>query len=131
MSEHPLPDWLRPIKRLAVICDIDDTICISFDQPLEHACALLARLDRTVEVHYVTARPGASRAGTERFLAEQRLPGWRNLHFCPDWCSSRRHKAEVIARLARHFRVIVSVGDHEEEEAASGGGRPLRAHHLR
>jgi hypothetical protein len=71
-----------PPRRRALICDIDDTLCVQFDVPIAAACALLAALDRGIEVHYVTARPEASRAGTERFLVEQRLPGWRNLHFC-------------------------------------------------
>jgi hypothetical protein len=119
MTEQ-LPDWLRPRPRPhAIVCDIDDTLCVQFDQPILAACRLLAALHRSVEVHYVTARPMASRAGTEKFLLDQRLPGWRNLHLCPDWQSSRAHKAEVIARLAREHRVIVSVGDHEEEELAS------------
>ncbi len=115
-----VPDWLRPRpKRRAIICDIDDTLCVQFDRPILVAVRLLAGLDRTVEVHYVTARPEASRPGTETFLAEHRLPGWRNLHFCPDWQSSRRHKAEVMARLAKEFDVLVSVGDHDEDEEAS------------
>jgi hypothetical protein len=119
MTEN-LPDWLRPRpKPHAIICDIDDTICVGFDQPILAAVRVLAALDRAIEVHYVTARPEASRAGTERFLMEHRLPGWRNLHFCPSWQSSRAHKVEVIARLARQHRVIVSVGDHDEEEQAS------------
>src|SRR4051794_35395409 len=101
MAEN-LPDWLRPRPRPpAIICDIDDTICVGFDQPILAAVRVLAALDRAIEVHYVTARPEVSREGTERFLMEHRLPGWRNLHFCPSWQSSRTHKAEVIARLAR------------------------------
>jgi phosphoglycolate phosphatase-like HAD superfamily hydrolase len=115
-----LPDWLRPRpKRCAIICDLDDTLCVQFDCPLPAGVACLAALDRAVEVHYVTARPEASRAGTEQFLVDHRLPGWRNVHYCPSWQSSRRHKAEVMARLAREYRVIVSVGDHDEEEQAS------------
>jgi hypothetical protein len=115
-----LPDWLRPRpKPLALICDIDDTLCVQFDRPVLAACSFLAALERAVEVHYVTARPEASRRGTEQFLADHRLPGWRNLHFCPPWQSSRAHKAAVIARLAREYAVVASVGDHEEEEVAS------------
>jgi phosphoglycolate phosphatase-like HAD superfamily hydrolase len=120
MNRPHLPDWLRPRpKARAVICDIDDTLCTQFDRPILAACKLLAALDRSIEVHYVTARPEASRRGTEQFLADQRLPGWRNLHFCPAWKSSRAHKAEVMARLARHYQVIVSIGDHDEDEEAS------------
>src|SRR5262249_23751125 len=97
----------------------DDTICVQFDQPILIACRTLVALDRGVEVHYVTARPEASRQGTEAFLVEHRLPGWRNLHFCPSWKSTRIHKTEVMQRLAREFAVLVSVGDHEEDELAS------------
>jgi phosphoglycolate phosphatase-like HAD superfamily hydrolase len=119
MSDN-LPEWLRPRPRTrAIICDVDDTICTAFACPIGAAIAVLAALDRSVEVHYVTARPEASRQGTEQFLADHRLPGWRNLHFCPNWQSSRTHKADVIARLARQYQVIVSVGDHDEEEQAS------------
>src|SRR5262249_54216694 len=96
-------DTLPPSDRRrtrAIICDTDDTICTGFDLPILAACEVLRALDRAIEVHYVTARPDASRAGTERFLQEHGLPGWSNLHFCPSWRSSREHKAEVIARLA-------------------------------
>lgn len=120
MAPESVPDWLRPRpKTRAVICDIDDTLCTQFDQPILTACKVLAALDRSIEVHYVTARPETSRRGTEQFLADQRLPGWRNLYFCPSWQSSRTHKAEVMARLARQYRVVVSIGDHDEDEQAS------------
>ena len=120
MSDNPFLDGARERPRpRAVICDIDDTICVQFDQPILVACQTLAALDRAIQVHYVTARPEASREGTEKFLLEQRLPGWRNLHFCPSWRSSREHKMEVMARLAREFLVLVSIGDHDEEETAS------------
>jgi hypothetical protein len=120
MSHESLADWLRQRpKTRAIICDIDDTLCVGFDRPILAACRFLAQLDRTIEVHYVTARPEASRPGTEQFLADQRLPGWRNLNFCPTWQSSRTHKAEVMARLARQYAVVVSIGDHDEDEQAS------------
>jgi phosphoglycolate phosphatase-like HAD superfamily hydrolase len=118
--DSSLNDWLRPRpKARAIICDIDDTLCVQFDQPLMAAMRCLAALDRSIEVHYVTARPEASRDGTEKFLVDHRLPGWRNMHFCPHWQSSSRHKVEVMARLAREFNVLVSVGDHDEDEHAS------------
>jgi hypothetical protein len=120
MSAESLQDWVRNRPRTpAIICDIDDTLCTLFDQPILTACRWLAQLDRSIEVHYVTARPEASRKGTEKFLADQRLPGWRNIHFCPDWQSSRTHKTEVMARLARQYAVVVSIGDHDEDEQAS------------
>jgi hypothetical protein len=70
MPQDTLPDWLRDRPRTrAIICDIDDTICVQFDQPIVAAIQFLAALDRTIEVHYVTARPEASRKGTEEFLS--------------------------------------------------------------
>jgi predicted secreted acid phosphatase len=120
MSEAALRAWLgaRPKER-AIICDLDDTLCTMFDCPLAAGVRVLTALDRSIVVHYVTARPEASRDGTERFLAEHRLPGWHNLHFCPSWQSSRQHKTEVMARLAKEYDVVVSIGDHDEDEAAS------------
>jgi phosphoglycolate phosphatase-like HAD superfamily hydrolase len=120
MPQDFLQDWLqaRPRTR-AIICDIDDTICVQFDQPIVEAIELLAALDRSIEVHYVTARPEASRRGTEEFLCDRRLPGWRNLHFCPTWQATREHKTAVMTKLAKQYHVIVSVGDHDEDEAAS------------
>src|SRR5262249_3006447 len=106
-------------KTRAVICDIDDILCTEFDKPIGVACRFLAQLDRSVEVHYVTARPEASRAGTEQFLEDHRLPGRRNLYFCPRWKSSREHKTEVMQRLAKEYEVIVSIGDADEDEQAS------------
>jgi hypothetical protein len=118
--DESAPAWLRPRpKTRAIICDIDDTICTQFDRPIPAAIQFLLALDRSIEVHYVTARPEASRAGTEQFLADHRLPGWRKVYYCPSWQSSSQHKAEVIARLAKEFRVLVSIGDHHEEERAS------------
>jgi predicted secreted acid phosphatase len=120
MDEVAIREWLgaRP-KQRAIICDIDDTLCTMFDCPLAAGVRVLTALDRTIAVHYVTARPEASREGTERFLNEHKLPGWRNLHFCPSWLSSRQHKTAVMARLAKEYNVVVSIGDHDEDEAAS------------
>ncbi len=120
MPQDTLPDWLRARPRTkAIICDIDDTICVQFDQPIVAAIQFLAALDRSIEVHYVTARPEASRKGTEEFLGDKRLPGWRNLHFCPTWQATREHKTAVMTKLAKQYHVIVSIGDHDEDEVAS------------
>jgi phosphoglycolate phosphatase-like HAD superfamily hydrolase len=119
VERDPFADWARPPKRRAIICDIDDTLCTQFDVPIAVACRVMQQLDRSIEVHYVTARPEASRACTEKFLEEHRLPGRRNLHFCPDWKSSRTHKTEVMSRLAKEYAVVVSIGDHDEDEHAS------------
>ncbi len=106
-----------PPKALALIVDLDDTVCTAFACPITIALDVLRRLDRQkVAVHYVTARPEFSRAGTERFLEEHRLPGWRNLHLCPGFAGSRKHKAEKHAHIAREHRVIASIGDCDEEE---------------
>ena len=117
-----------PPKSLALIVDLDDTICTGFDLPIRAAVEVLVRIDRQkVAVHYVTARGEVSRAGTVRFLEEHRLPGWRNLHFCPNHISTRKHKIDKHALLAREHRVIASIGDTEEEEgeAARLAGVPF------
>jgi hypothetical protein len=106
-----------PAKRLALIVDLDDTVCTSFACPRRPALDVLLRVHRQkVEVHYVTARTEVSREGTDAFIAEYRLPGYRNVHYCPKWQGTRRHKAEMHARLAREYRVIASIGDLDEEE---------------
>ncbi len=117
-----------PPKRLALIVDLDDTVCTGFACPLRAALDVLSRLHRQkVEVHYATARTEVSRRGTDDFLAEYRLPGHRNVHYCPNWKSSRRHKAEVHATLAREYRVIASIGDTDDEEgeASRAAGVPF------
>jgi hypothetical protein len=103
----------------AVICDIDETLCTFFNLPVALACRVLTRLDSALAVHYVTARPEELRQETERFLREQRLPGWHNLHLCPRWTSTREHKTRVMQRLAQEYDVLVSIGDAIEDEMAS------------
>jgi hypothetical protein len=106
-----------PASRLALIVDLDDTVCTGFACPLRAALDVLSRIHRQkVEVHYVTARTEVSREGTDAFIMEYRLPGYRNVHYCPKWQTTRRHKAEVHATLAREFRVIASIGDTDDEE---------------
>jgi predicted secreted acid phosphatase len=106
-----------PAKRLALLVDLDETVCTDFLCPIAKAVEVLVRLDRQkVEVHYVTARTEVSREGTDRLIADNKLPGWRNVHFCPKWMASRRHKTEVHAKLAKEYDVIASIGDTDEEE---------------
>lgn len=106
-----------PARRLALIVDLDDTVCTGFACPLRVALDVLLRVHRQkVEVHYVTARTELSRKGTDDFLAEHKLPGYRNVHYCPKWHSTKRHKAELHAKLAREYQVIASIGDLDEEE---------------
>lgn len=113
-----------PAKRLALIVDLDDTVCTSFACPLRAALDVLLRVHRQrVEVHYVTARGDISRAGTDEFIAEYKLPGYRNVHYCPKWQGTKRHKAEAHARLAREYQVIASIGDLDEEEGEAARGR--------
>ncbi|QJW96657.1 HAD family hydrolase [Frigoriglobus tundricola] len=130
-----MPDLARqlfgddaPAKRLALIVDLDDTVCTGFDCPLRPALDVLVRVHRQkVEVHYVTARTEASRAGTDAFIAEHKLPGHRNVHYCPKWHGTRRHKADLHRTLAREFQVLASIGDLDEEEgeAARLAGVPF------
>src|SRR5262249_39907058 len=117
-----------PEKSLALIVDLDDTICTGFECPIREAVAALVRIDRQkVIVHYVTARTEVSRAGTDRFIMDHKLPGWRNVHYCPKWQGTRSHKAQVHVRLAKEHRVIASIGDTDEEEgeAARLAGVPF------
>jgi hypothetical protein len=106
-------------KPLAIICDIDETLCTELDRPIRAACQAIARLHRAIKVHYVTARRETARMVTEQFLCDLRLPGWQNLHLCPTWQSTHEHKLAVTSRLARDYSVIVSIGDAEEDERAS------------
>ncbi len=103
----------------AIICDIDETICTEFDRPIAVAIAVLRQLDRAIEVHYVTARPDASRLHTLNFFGDHGLPGLRNIRFCPSSRSSRDHKIEEMTRIARQYAVIASIGDADEDEHAS------------
>jgi hypothetical protein len=106
-----------PPKRLALIVDLDETVCTGYECAIDKAIEVLRRIDRQkVEVHYVTARPETSRRSTEVFLEANWLPGWKNLHMCPGYSGSRRHKQEKHALIAREFRVIASIGDCDEEE---------------
>src|SRR5262245_33367069 len=117
-----------PAKRLALIVDLDDTICTSFDCPMRAAIEVLVRINRQkVEVHYITARTELSRKGTDEFIAEYRLPGYRNVHYCPKWQGTKRHKAEVHAKLAREYHIIASIGDTDDEEgeASRAAGVPF------
>ena len=106
-------------KPLAIICDIDDTICKQFDVPIPIACEVLRALSRTITVHYVTARPKEARKDTEEFMQVHRLPGWQNLYFCPSWQSSADHKKERMKELAKEWNCLVSIGDANEDEEAS------------
>jgi ribonucleotide monophosphatase NagD (HAD superfamily) len=106
-----------PVRRLALIVDLDGTVCTGFASPLRPALDVLVRVHRQrVEVHYVTARTEVSRAGTDAFIAEHRLPGYRNVHYCPKWQGTRRHKTDLHAKLAREYHVIASIGDTDDEE---------------
>jgi phosphatidate phosphatase APP1 len=105
---------------LVLICDIDETICTEFDRPVLMGVELLRRLAKSqLEVHYVTARPEETRAATEEFLLTHKLPYSRNLYLCPRHKGSMRHKREVTEKIKRESRIVLSIGDSDEEEIAS------------
>jgi phosphoglycolate phosphatase-like HAD superfamily hydrolase len=106
------------MKPIAIICDLDGTLCTDYDCPIEAGCEILRSLD-DIQVHYVTARPEASRRSTIDFLDRYRLPFRANLYFCPDSVSTLRHKTEAMKRIARDRAVLVSVGDSDEDKRAS------------
>jgi hypothetical protein len=113
-------------KRLAIIVDLDETLCC-LDVPVEAGVAVLLRIDRTrLEVHYVTSRTVISRDITERFLRTHQLPGTQNVHYCPSEITSLEHKRAQHESLSLRFDVIASIGDSfEEEEAARSAGIPF------
>src|SRR5262249_31098410 len=85
LAKQLFPNFISS-RSMGLIADLDETVCTNFDLPIRSAVDVLTRLDRQkVHVHYVTARMDVSRAGTDRFIMEHRLPGWRNIHFCPNW----------------------------------------------
>jgi len=74
---------------LAIIVDLDETLCTQFDVPVENGVGVLRRVDQLkLQVHYVTARTPVCRDATARFIAEHRLPGSQNVHYCPGSISS-------------------------------------------
>lgn len=112
---------------LAVIVDLDETLCASFHHPVRAGVDVLRRLDAArVHVFYVTARTNASQRGTERFLQEHRLLHPANVVYSPVITSSRDHKLKWHLDLAGRFRVLASIGDAEEEaEASAAAGIPF------
>jgi predicted secreted acid phosphatase len=109
-----------PEKPLAIIVDLDETLCTQFDVPVDTGVELLRRVDQhTLQVHNVTARTEVCREATERFIGEHRLPGSRNVHYCPIDVRSLEHKRERHELLSQEFRVIASIGDSFEEEQAA------------
>ena len=90
-----------------------------FDQPILAACQMMARLHQGHRGALRHRPAGNGTKGTEGFLCDQRLPGWQNLYFCPNWQSTRDHKTAVMCRLAKEYVVIVSIGDADEDEQAS------------
>jgi hypothetical protein len=58
-----------PERRLAVIVDLDETLCCQLDVPVEPGVAVLHRINEArLQVHYVTSRTIVSRNVTEKFL---------------------------------------------------------------
>ena len=113
-----------PSDQLAVIVDLDETLCCQIDVPIEPGVAVLRRINETrLQVHYVTARTSFSRNITEKFLQRHRLPGGQNVHYCPTEITSLEHKRRLHQSLSQRFSVIASIGDSfEEEEAARAAG---------
>jgi predicted secreted acid phosphatase len=114
-------------KRLAIIVDLDETLCTCFDVPVEAGIRTLRQIDeKKIQVHYVTSRTKVCVAATERFLEEHHLPGAKNVHFCPIETISYEHKRLLHNALGQEFNVIASIGDSfEEEEAAEAAGIPF------
>lgn len=111
-------------RRLAIIVDLDETLCCQLDVPVEAGVGVLRRIDGArLEVRYVTSRTNISRDITERFLRNNCLPGVQNVHYCPVDTTSLEHKRAQHQSLSLGLDVIASIGDsYEEEEAARSAG---------
>jgi phosphoglycolate phosphatase-like HAD superfamily hydrolase len=112
---------------LALIVDLDETLCASFHHPVRAGVEVLRRLDaERVHVFYVTARTTASKRGTDVFLLLHDLPHRENVIYSPFTTSSREHKLKCHLDLASRFRMLASIGDaDEEEEASAAAGIPF------
>ena len=117
----------RSGQALAIIVDLDETLCTCFDVPVMAGVRVLRQIDEgKLQVHYVTARTTVCRLATEKFMEENRLPGAHNVHYCPAKTRSCDHKHNLHRSLGREFRVIASIGDSvEEEQAAKAAGIPF------
>jgi hypothetical protein len=116
-------------KKLAIIVDLDETLCTQFDVPVEAGIGVLQRIDPfKLQVHYVTVRTAICRDATETFLRAHRLPGCDNVHYCPIPVSSLEHKRSQHELLSTNFAVVASIGDSfEEEQAATALGMRFMA----
>jgi phosphoglycolate phosphatase-like HAD superfamily hydrolase len=112
---------------LAVIVDLDETLCVTFHHPVVKGVEVLRRIDPSrVYVFYVTARTPASKRGTDVFLLLHDLPHPANVLYTPFHTGTREHKLKCHLELAGRFRVIASIGDAEEEaEASAAAGIPF------
>lgn len=112
---------------LALIVDLDETLCVTFHHPVVKGVEVLRRIDRTrVQVHYVTARTTASKRGTDVFMILHDLPHPANVLYTPFHTSTRDHKLNCHQDLAARFQVLASIGDADEEaEASAAAGIPF------
>lgn len=112
---------------LAIIVDLDETLCVTFHHPVVKGVEVLRRIDRSlVQVFYVTARTTASKRGTDVFLLLHDLPHPANVLYTPFHTSNRDHKLNCHVDLAARFRVLASIGDADEEaEASAAAGIPF------
>ena len=107
-------------KPLAIIVDLDETLCTQFDVPVAAGLAVLRRIDQhKIRVHYVTARTEQCRPATDVFVDVNGLPGRHNIHYCPISLTSLEHKRSQHQWLSQEFQVIASIGDSFEEQQAS------------
>jgi predicted secreted acid phosphatase len=106
-------------KPKTLICDIDETLCTQFDQPIEEALTTIEQLPKGFPIHYVTARPESAKEPTIEFLERCGLPTPERLYLCPNWSSTLRHKCRVFQDIAQEYDVLYSIGDASEDEQAS------------
>jgi phosphoglycolate phosphatase-like HAD superfamily hydrolase len=112
---------------LALIVDLDETLCVTFHHPVVKGIEVLRRIDPSrVHVFYVTARTPKSQRGTDVFMLLHDLPHPANVIYSPEITSSREHKRKCHLELAGRYSMIASIGDAEEEaEASTAAGIPF------
>ena len=105
-------------KPLAIICDIDETLCTEFDRPIRTACQVLAGLHQAIRC--ITSRLGRTATEGDRGISlRPALAGLAEPVLLPDLAVDARPQDGRDVPLAKEYVVIVSIGDADEDEQAS------------
>lgn len=138
---HRAARWRRH-ERLAMVLDIDETSLSNYEQMKQggftndsrarndwvewaRAPAIpgTLRLYREaqrlgVRVFFLSDRPSWQRKATERNLRRAGFHGWDGLILrgrSEAWLTSQQFKSDWRARIARHYRIVLNVGDKRSD----------------